>query len=115
MSTLEDWTAAVVAELDLAGAVDGGSRDLVLDLARDVAHGVARPAAPLTAFLLGLAAGRADDPVGAARALAARITALATAWPAAGAAGALPDAGTAGGGAAGDQTAGDQTAGDQAG
>ncbi len=110
MSTLEDWTAAVVAELDLAGAVDGGSRDLVLDLARDVAHGVARPAAPLTAFLLGLAAGRADEPVGAARALAARITALATAWPAsgaAGAAGALPDAGTAGAGRR-DQTAGDQ-------
>jgi hypothetical protein len=82
VSTLEEWTAAVVAELDLAGAVDGGTRDLVLDLARDVAHGVARPAAPLTAFLLGLAAGRADDPVGAARALADRVSALAAAWPA---------------------------------
>lgn len=80
MNTLEDWTAAVVAELDLAGAVDGGTRDLVLDLARDVAHGVARPAAPLTAFLVGLAAGRADDPVAAAQALAARVTALATTW-----------------------------------
>ncbi len=29
----------------------------VLDLARDAAHGVARPAAPLTTFLVGLAAG----------------------------------------------------------
>lgn len=32
---------------------------LILDLARDAAHGVARPAAPLTTFLVGYAAGRA--------------------------------------------------------
>ncbi|MHB2023858.1 MAG: DUF6457 domain-containing protein, partial [Mycobacteriales bacterium] len=51
MSTLEDWTDAVVSALGLpAEAVD---RDLVLDLAREVAHGVARPAAPLTAYLVG--------------------------------------------------------------
>ncbi|MFL6130262.1 MAG: DUF6457 domain-containing protein [Mycobacteriales bacterium] len=81
MSTLEEWTDTVVGELGIAGAVDGGTRDLVLDLARDVAHGVARPAAPLTAFLLGLAAGRSDDPVGAARALADRLAALAASWP----------------------------------
>lgn len=31
----------------------------LLDLTRDVAHGPSRPAAPLTAFLIGLAAGRA--------------------------------------------------------
>jgi hypothetical protein len=31
--------------------------DAVLDLARDAAHGVARPAAPLTTFLAGYAAG----------------------------------------------------------
>ena len=55
MSTLEDWTAAVVAELGVADAVTGGTRDLVLDLARDVAHGVARPAAPLASFAVGLA------------------------------------------------------------
>ena len=30
---------------------------VVLDLARDAAHGVARPAAPLTTFLVGYAAG----------------------------------------------------------
>jgi uncharacterized protein DUF6457 len=30
----------------------------LLDIARDAAHGVARPAAPLTTFLVGLAAGR---------------------------------------------------------
>jgi hypothetical protein len=55
-------------------------RDLVLDLARDVAHGVARPAAPLTTFLLGLAAGRAgasDDDV---RRLAAVLSRAAAEW-----------------------------------
>jgi hypothetical protein len=73
MSTLEDWTAAVVAELGVADLVGPGSRDLVLDLARDVAHGVARPAAPLTAYLMGLAVGRGADPV----AVAATLTRLA--------------------------------------
>ena len=41
--------------------------DLVLDVARDVAHGIARPAAPLSTFALGLAVGRRtapDEPIG---------------------------------------------------
>lgn len=85
MSTLEDWTAAVVAELGVADLVDAGTRDLVLDMTRDVAHGVARPAAPLTAYLMGLAVGRGADPT----TLATRIAALATTWsPPAGGSGA---------------------------
>jgi hypothetical protein len=47
----------------------------VLDLARDVAHQIERPAAPLTAFLLGLAVGQGqqlDAAAGQLRALAAR-------------------------------------------
>ncbi|GAA3508654.1 DUF6457 domain-containing protein [Actinomadura keratinilytica] len=73
---LEEWIEAVCRELGLArGEVD---RDLVLDLARDVAHGVARPGAPLTAFLLGLAVGRGAP----ARDAAARITELAESWAA---------------------------------
>jgi Domain of unknown function (DUF6457) len=79
MSTLDDWTAAVVAELEIADLVDGNTRDLVLDMTRDVAHGVARPAAPLTAYLLGLAAGRAGSPAEAA-ALATRISEMADHW-----------------------------------
>jgi Domain of unknown function (DUF6457) len=82
MSTLEEWAAAVVAELGLADAVTGGTRDMVLDLARDVAHGVARPAAPLTTYLVGLAAGRAADPATAAPELAATVTRLAQTWAA---------------------------------
>lgn len=59
MSTFEDWTEQVRAELGLSpSSATDGVRDAVLDLARDVAHGVARPAAPFTAFLVGLAAGR---------------------------------------------------------
>ncbi len=56
MNTLESWTEAACAELGLDPAVlDTGT---VLDLARDAAHQVARPAAPLTAYLLGVAVGR---------------------------------------------------------
>ncbi|HEX6754684.1 MAG TPA: DUF6457 domain-containing protein [Mycobacteriales bacterium] len=79
---MEDWTAAVAAELGLdAGPLAAAvrDRDLVLDLARDVAHGVARPAAPLTAYLLGLAVGSAGDPAVAAE-LADRVSALAQEW-----------------------------------
>jgi Domain of unknown function (DUF6457) len=71
---LEEWIEAVCLELGLER--DQIDRDLVLDLARDVAHGVARPAAPLTTYLLGLAVGRGD----AARDAAARITDLAEGW-----------------------------------
>jgi Domain of unknown function (DUF6457) len=81
MSTLEDWTAAVAAELGIADLVDGKTRDLVLDMTKDVAHGVARPAAPLTAYLMGLAVGRAGTAEGTAD-LAARISTLAVGWSA---------------------------------
>jgi len=79
MSTLDDWTDAVVSELGVADLVDGRTRDLVLDMTKDVAHGVARPAAPLTAYLMGLAAGRAGSGEEAAG-YAARISAMALAW-----------------------------------
>jgi hypothetical protein len=79
MSTLDDWTAAVVDERGIADLVDGRTRDLVLDMTKDVAHGVARPAAPLTAYLMGLAVGRAGSADEAA-ALAARISQMALAW-----------------------------------
>lgn len=68
---LEDWIDAVCLELGLdRGEID---RDMVLELAREVAHGVTRPAAPLTAYLLGLAVGRGAKPGEAA----ARISAMA--------------------------------------
>jgi hypothetical protein len=54
---LNDWVARVSDALGI-GEVDVAA---VLDLARDVAHGVARPAAPVTCLLVGLAARDADD------------------------------------------------------
>jgi hypothetical protein len=55
--SIEEWLAILLAEYGLpADSVDAA---LILDLARDAAHTVARPAAPITTFLAGLAAGRA--------------------------------------------------------
>ncbi|MFI0368643.1 DUF6457 domain-containing protein [Actinomadura sp. 1N219] len=77
MPVLEDWINAACLELGLErGDIDQG---LVLDLARDVAHGVARPGAPVTAYLLGLAVGRGAP----ARDAAARLTEMAEGWNAA--------------------------------
>jgi hypothetical protein len=68
---LNEWTTAACVELGLDPA-DANTK-LVLDLARDVAHNVLRPGAPVSAYLLGLAVGRGADPIEAA----ARLTALA--------------------------------------
>jgi len=74
---LHDWIDEVCDVLDLDLEVDEA---LVLDLARDAAHAVARPAAPLTTFLLGYAAGRADADTAQLEQLTARIQALAEKW-----------------------------------
>ena len=58
MSTLDEWTEALCAELGLEAAE--GSQKTVLNLARVAAHTVDRPAAPLTAYVLGLAVGRGE-------------------------------------------------------
>ena len=55
--TLEEWVVELAAALELP--TDSADIALLLDLARDAAHTVARPAAPVTTFLVGLAAGRA--------------------------------------------------------
>ncbi len=53
---LATWKAELTAALGLTADTDLDI-GVVLDLARDAAHGVARPAAPLTTFLVGYAAG----------------------------------------------------------
>ena len=72
MSRLDDWSQAVADEL---GVARPGTRE-VLDLAREVAHGVERPAAPLTTWLAGAAVAAGADPAD----VAARIRALAATW-----------------------------------
>ena len=65
MNALDEWTDAVRDALQL----DPIDSKLVLDLARDVAHGVLRPAAPLTAYLVGVAVGRGAEPQAAVAAV----------------------------------------------
>ncbi|WP_017589387.1 DUF6457 domain-containing protein [Nocardiopsis ganjiahuensis] len=69
--TLVEWSELVRTELDLAGTdpLQKADVDRVLDLARDAAHSVARPAAPLTTYLLGVAVGQGADPEAAAAVL----------------------------------------------
>lgn len=76
MSTLEDWIAEVKQELGLDLVVDTAE---LLDLTKVVAHSVARPAAPLTAFLVGYAAAQAGGGADEVRAAGERVTALAEA------------------------------------
>ncbi|MGH3755254.1 MAG: DUF6457 domain-containing protein [Pseudonocardiaceae bacterium] len=83
MNTLQEWVDVVCRELGIADLVQPTAmQSRVLDLARDVAHDVARPAAPLTAYLLGLAAGRSSDPETTADELAGRICLLSQRWAA---------------------------------
>jgi len=77
MSPLEDWVAALAVELGVDVDVDVR---LLLEVARDAAHHVERPAAPLTTFLVGYAAAVSGQP-DAVAAAAARAQALALGWP----------------------------------
>jgi hypothetical protein len=72
--SMDEWVAAVSTALGSDQAVDV---DTILDVARDAAHAVARPAAPVTTFLLGCAVAGGASPIEAA----AKISALAQEWP----------------------------------
>lgn len=80
-SALPVWTTAVARELGLESAVnDSSSADTIGWLTSHVVDGVDPAAAPVTAFLVGVAAGRADDPAVAARDYVQKITHLADGW-----------------------------------
>ena len=70
-AALAAWVDVAAAELGLAP--DQVDIDAVLGLARDAAHHVERPAAPLTTYLLGYAAARGDLDRAATAELAARL------------------------------------------
>ncbi|KOU32783.1 molybdopterin-guanine dinucleotide biosynthesis protein [Streptomyces sp. WM6372] len=82
-SVLDQWITAVKTELGIDLPVD---TKILLDLARDAAHGVARPAAPLTTFLVGYAAARAEatgaDPATAVAEASRKAADLALRWAA---------------------------------
>ncbi|MEV0963030.1 NTP transferase domain-containing protein [Streptomyces sp. NPDC049910] len=104
-NVLDEWITSVKDELGIDLEVDTG---LLLDLARDAAHGVARPAAPLTTFLVGYAAARAGgDGAQAVAEAARRAAALAERWAAEAAeAEAADDEAAAGPGGSDDREAG---------
>lgn len=57
-ASMDDWIMKVQATLGLEAHVD---TEAILDVARDAAHQVMRPAAPVTTYLLGLAVARGAD------------------------------------------------------
>lgn len=71
---MDKWIEAVQKELGIDVTVD---QEMILDLARDAAHGVERKAAPITTFLLGIAIAGGADPKEAVKGLAE----LAGKWP----------------------------------
>jgi hypothetical protein len=80
VNALDDFISMTARALGIdEAAVD---QRLLLAMTRDVAHQVARPAAPLSAFLVGLAAGRAGGSPDAVREAAAKVTALASGYTA---------------------------------
>lgn len=57
MLKAHEWLAQVADILDLPQEVQRSGVKPILDLTKDVAHNRSRPSAPVTAFLVGLAAG----------------------------------------------------------
>jgi hypothetical protein len=74
---LHDWIDELCDVLDIEVEVDEA---LILDLARDAAHQVERPAAPISTFLLGYAAAGFDGNQAQVERLAALALALAARW-----------------------------------
>jgi hypothetical protein len=74
---LHDWIDELCDALDIETEVDEA---LILDLAKVAADNVVRPAAPITTYLLGYAAGAADADSDSIEKLASRAQALAEGW-----------------------------------
>lgn len=74
---LHDWIDELCDALDVEVDLDEA---LILDVAREAAHNVERPAAPISAFLLGYAAARTDADPDEVERLAGAAMALAQRW-----------------------------------
>lgn len=76
---LEAWVTALSEQLDID--VTGLDTQALLDVARDAAHSVMRPAAPLATFLVGYAAGAAGTGMAGVEEANVKASELALAWP----------------------------------
>jgi hypothetical protein len=74
---LHDWIDELCDALDIDADVDEG---LILDLAKVIADNVERPAAPVSAYLLGVAVGRTEAGTAETERLAAIAQELAERW-----------------------------------
>lgn len=63
MQRMRDWLAQASEASGIEPELIEQLEKPLLTLTAKVAHGAARPAAPLTAFLVGVAAGRGADPL----------------------------------------------------
>lgn len=80
---IDIWLSAVERELGLHGTVESAQGlDAVAQLTDLVAEKVGHEAAARTAFLIGAAAGRAEEPPVAAQDFTEKIGALARSWDA---------------------------------
>jgi hypothetical protein len=79
MKVVDEWTNAACRMLKIDPEVL--DTHLLLELTKEVAHEVARPAAPITTFLAGLAAGQAGGDGPAIRQAVQKMTALVEQWP----------------------------------
>lgn len=70
---IEELTRALDLDLDVDVAI-------LLDVAKDAAHGVTRPAAPITTFVVGYAAARAGGGLAAVATAARTASQLANSW-----------------------------------
>jgi aconitase B len=79
--SVNEWTTAVETELGLENAIDSEQGLRSLDgLAEQVARHVDAAAVGRTAFLVGVAAGRAEEPAVAAQDIAQKLGAMAQGW-----------------------------------
>jgi hypothetical protein len=60
VTDLNEWLESASGALNVP-APTVAEQQVILDVAREVAHNVLRPGAPLTTFLLGVAIGRGAD------------------------------------------------------
>lgn len=78
--TLHDWIDELCDVLDIDAEID---ESLILDVAKEAAHGVVRPAAPISTYLLGYAAALQGGRPDTVELLAGRVMALAEKFAAA--------------------------------
>ena len=74
-SAIDRWVMAVAE--DLGVTPNPADTRTILDMTKDVAHNVDRPAAPMTSYLIGIAVGRGMTLSEAIK----RVTGLARSWP----------------------------------